>query len=56
MDFLRCPHVQYIPFSSTDPTNKGVLTIDGYWLREEKGPPGHTNDIFLTKIQVTRWR
>jgi hypothetical protein len=56
MDFLRCPHVEFIPFSSMDPTNKSVLTMDGYWLNSQKTPSNHTNVVFLMKMEVTRKR
>ena len=53
MDFLSCPHVQFIPFSSSDLDSKYILTIDGYWIDGTKPVPGQTNELVLTKKQVT---
>jgi prepilin-type N-terminal cleavage/methylation domain-containing protein len=54
MDFLRCPHVQFIPFSSADPNDKDVLKIDGYWIRGQKPTPGNIDYVVLTKKDVTK--
>lgn len=54
MGFLRCPHVQYIPFSMSDATNKVVFQIDNDWLNHQKSAPGHTNYLVLVKKSVTR--
>jgi prepilin-type N-terminal cleavage/methylation domain-containing protein len=54
MDFLRCPHVQYIPFSMSDPTNKVIFQIDSDWLNNQKHAPNFTNYIVLVKKSVTR--
>jgi prepilin-type N-terminal cleavage/methylation domain-containing protein len=53
MDFLRCPHVQFIPFSSRDLDNKYILIIDNDWVDGTKPVPGRTNELVLTKKQVT---
>lgn len=39
MDFLQCPHVEFIPFSSSDSDEKIILQIDGYWAQGEKPRP-----------------
>ncbi len=54
MNFLRCPHVQYIPFSLSDPTNKVIFQIDEDWLNQQKSAPGHTNYWVLLKQNVAR--
>jgi len=54
MNFLRCPHVQYIPFSMSDPTNKVIFQIDSDWLNSQKSAPGHTNYMVLLKMNVAR--
>jgi hypothetical protein len=45
MDFLQCPHVQYVPFSINDADDKIILRIDYQ---------GDTNDLILTKGQVIK--
>src|SRR5690348_1072084 len=47
MNFLRCPHVQFIPFSMSDSTNKVVFQIDSDWMNGRKSVPGHTNYMVL---------
>jgi len=54
MDFLRCPHVQYIPFSMSDQSNKVIFQIDSDWLNNQKHAPGFTNYLVLVKKSVTR--
>jgi len=54
MDFLSCPHVQFIPFSSSDQDDKIILRIDNYWVFKQTPIPGHINDLILTKKLVTR--
>jgi prepilin-type N-terminal cleavage/methylation domain-containing protein len=52
--FLRCPHVQYLPFAMSDPTNKVIFQIDDDWLNERKHTPGLTNYFVLVKLDVTK--
>ena len=52
MNFLRCPHVQYIPFSMSDPTNKVIFQIDSDWMNQQKSAPDHTNYWVLLKQSV----
>jgi prepilin-type N-terminal cleavage/methylation domain-containing protein len=54
MNFLRCPHVQYTPFSLSDPTNKVIFQIDEDWLNQQKSAPGATNYLVLLKQNVAR--
>jgi len=54
MNFLRCPHIQYLPFSMSDPTNKVIFQIDSDWLNERKHAPDHTNYIVLLKMNVAK--
>jgi len=54
MYFLRCPHIQYFPFSMSDPTNKVIYQIDEDWLNERKHTPGHTNYLVLLKMNVAK--
>ena len=54
MNFLRCPHVQYLPFSMTDPTNKVIFQIDTDWVYQRKSVPGHTNYWVLLKQSVAK--
>ena len=54
MNFLRCPHVQYIPFAMTDPTNKVIFQIDQAWLNHEKSAPGYTNYWVMVKQSVAK--
>jgi prepilin-type N-terminal cleavage/methylation domain-containing protein len=54
MNFLRCPHVQYIPFSLSDPTNKVIFQIDSDWMNNQKSVPGHTNYWVIVKQSVAR--
>ena len=54
MGFLRCPHVQYIPFSMSDSTNKVIFQIDSDWLNSQHSVPGHTNYLVLVKQGVAR--
>jgi len=54
MNFLRCPHVQYIPFSMSDSTNKVIFQIDSDWLNSQRPVPGHTNYLVLVKMSVAR--
>jgi prepilin-type N-terminal cleavage/methylation domain-containing protein len=54
MNFLRCPHVQYIPFAMSDPTNKVIFQIDSDWLNERKHAPDHTNYWVMVKQNVAR--
>jgi prepilin-type N-terminal cleavage/methylation domain-containing protein len=54
MDFLRCPHVRFIPFSSSDPDDKYILRIDNDWVFQTKPVPGHKNDLVLMKKHVTK--
>jgi prepilin-type N-terminal cleavage/methylation domain-containing protein len=54
MGFLRCPHIQYIPFSMSDSTNKVIFQIDFDWLHRQTPVPGHTNYLVLVKKSVAR--
>jgi prepilin-type N-terminal cleavage/methylation domain-containing protein len=54
MDFLSCPHVQFIPFSSSDLDNKHILIINNDWVDGTKPVPGRTNELVLTKKHVTK--
>ena len=54
MDFLRCPHVQYIPFSMSDGTNKVIFQIDSDWLNNQKHAPGYTNYWVMVKQSVAK--
>jgi hypothetical protein len=54
MGFLRCPHVQFIPFSSSDADDKYILRIDNDWVFKTKPVPGHKNDLVLMKQHVTK--
>jgi len=54
MNFLRCPHVQYIPFSMSDASNKVIFQIDWDWAKQRPSAPGHTNYLVLTKQSVSR--
>jgi prepilin-type N-terminal cleavage/methylation domain-containing protein len=54
MNFLRCPHMQYIPFSMSDPTNKVIFQIDSDWMNEQKHAPGHTNYWVMVKENVAK--
>ncbi len=54
MSFLRCPHVQYIPFAMSDSTNKVIFQIDQDWLNQQKHAPDHTNYVVLRKQSVAR--
>jgi len=54
MNFLRCPHVQYIPFAQSDPTNKVIFQIDQDWMNEQKHAPDHTNYWVMVKQSVAR--
>ena len=54
MNFLRCPHVQYIPFSMSDPTNKVIFQIDSDWMNQQKHAPDHTNYWVLLKQSVAK--
>jgi prepilin-type N-terminal cleavage/methylation domain-containing protein len=54
MDFLSCPHVQFIPFSSSDQDDKIILRIDNYWVFKQTPVPGHIDDLILTKKLVTK--
>ena len=53
MDFLQCPHVKFIHFSSSDSEEKYILTIDGYWINGQKPVPGHFGGPILQKKHVT---
>ncbi len=52
MNFLRCPHVQYIPFSMSDKTNKVVFQIDYDWMENQKHATGYTNYWVMVKQSV----
>jgi hypothetical protein len=54
MGFLRCPHVQYIPFAMSDATNKVIFQIDSDWLNHQPSAPGHTNYWVMIKMSVSR--
>jgi prepilin-type N-terminal cleavage/methylation domain-containing protein len=54
MNFLRCPHVQYIPFAMTDPTNKVIFQIDSDWMNERKHAPNYTNYWVMIKQTVAK--
>jgi prepilin-type N-terminal cleavage/methylation domain-containing protein len=54
MNFLRCPHVQYIPFSMSDASNKVIFQIDSDWLNRRKSAPGQTNYNVMLKQSVSR--
>ena len=54
MDFLQCPHVQYIPFSMGDGDDKYILMVDNYWVLKLEPVPGHCNDLILRKKDVTK--
>jgi len=54
MSFLRCPHVQYIPFAMSDSTNKVIFQIDTDWVYHQKSAPGHTNYWVLLKSSVAK--
>jgi len=54
INFLRCPHVQYFPFSMSDVTNKVIFQIDADWINQQKSAPGHTNYIVLLKMNVAK--
>jgi prepilin-type N-terminal cleavage/methylation domain-containing protein len=54
INFLRCPHVQYFPFSMSDGTNKVIFQLDADWLNQRKSTPGHTNYIVLLKMNVAK--
>ena len=54
MNFLRCPHVQYFPFSLNDPSNRVVFQIDEDWMFQRKSAPDHTNYIVILKQNVAR--
>jgi prepilin-type N-terminal cleavage/methylation domain-containing protein len=54
MNFLRCPHVQYLPFSMSDGTNKVIFQIDNDWLNQQKHAPGYTNYWVMVKQSVAR--
>ena len=54
MDFLSCPHVHFIPFSSSDQDDKIIFRLDVDWVSGTKPVPGHIHDLILTKKRVTK--
>jgi|SRR5665213_298372 len=54
MDFLSCPHVQFIPFSVGDGDDKIVLRIDEDWIWGKKPASGQIHDLVLMKKQATK--
>ena len=54
MDFLHCPHVQFIPFSVGDRDDKIILRIDDYWIWGDKPMPSQIRDLVLLKKQATK--
>src|ERR1035441_4157888 len=54
MDFLHCPHVQFIPFSVGDRDDKIILRIDDYWILGDKPVSSQIRDLVLLKKKATK--